>query len=151
MKKFPLCLTMFMIGAGPAFAEETVKWVTANSLQWADAPPALPKGAKAAVVSGDPSKEEVYVIRLQMPAGYRVPAHQHPTAEYVTVLAGDFSFGAGDKFDAGKGHELGAGDFVEAPAAMNHYAWTTTGATIQVYGQGPFAITYVNPADDPRK
>jgi hypothetical protein len=34
-------------------------------------------------------------------------------------------------------------------ANMHHYAYTTTGATIQVHMQGPFAITYVNPADDP--
>ncbi len=28
---------------------------------------------------------------------------------------------------------------------------TTNGATIQVHMQGPFAITYVDPADDPSK
>lgn len=34
---------------------------------------------------------------------------------------------------------------------MNHYAWATGGTVIQAHGQGPFAITYVNPADDPSK
>jgi len=34
---------------------------------------------------------------------------------------------------------------------VHHYAWTTTGAPIQVHMNGPFAITYVNPADDPSK
>ena len=38
-----------------------------------------------------------------------------------------------------------------APAHMNHYAWTSEDTVIQVHGQGPFAITYVNPADDPSK
>lgn len=38
-----------------------------------------------------------------------------------------------------------------APANVHHYAWTKTGATIQVHLNGPFAITYVNPADDPSK
>jgi hypothetical protein len=32
---------------------------------------------------------------------------------------------------------------------MHHYAWTKSGATIQVHLMGPFALTYVNPADDP--
>jgi hypothetical protein len=32
---------------------------------------------------------------------------------------------------------------------MHHYAWTKTGAIIQVHMNGPFALTYVNPADDP--
>jgi hypothetical protein len=43
------------------------------------------------------------------------------------------------------------GGFVVAPANMNHYAFTRTGATIQITSQGPFQIVYVNPADDPRK
>jgi hypothetical protein len=34
---------------------------------------------------------------------------------------------------------------------MNHYAWTQTGAVIQINLMGPFALTYVNPADDPSK
>jgi hypothetical protein len=34
---------------------------------------------------------------------------------------------------------------------MNHYAWTSGETVVQVHGQGPFAITYVNPADDPGK
>jgi hypothetical protein len=36
-------------------------------------------------------------------------------------------------------------------AGMNHYVFTTDPVDIQVTGNGPFAITYVNPADDPRK
>jgi hypothetical protein len=33
---------------------------------------------------------------------------------------------------------------------MNHYAFTTGGATVQITSHGPFQIVYVNPADDPR-
>ena len=36
-------------------------------------------------------------------------------------------------------------------AGTRHFAWSKSGAVIQVHGMGPFAITYVNPADDPRK
>ena len=39
----------------------------------------------------------------------------------------------------------------EMPADMNHYAWTTEETVVQIAGPGPFAITYVNPADDPSK
>jgi len=35
------------------------------------------------------------------------------------------------------------------PANMNHYAWTTAETIVQVHGDGPFQIVYVNPADDP--
>ena len=36
------------------------------------------------------------------------------------------------------------------PAEIRHFAYTEKGATIQVHGMGPFTLTYVNPADDPR-
>jgi uncharacterized RmlC-like cupin family protein len=86
-----------------------------------------------------------------MPANYRIPAHNHPTAENVTVLSGKFHLGMGDKLDEAKGQELTAGGFAEAPPKMNHFAWTTAETVVQVHGQGPFAITYVNASDDPSK
>jgi len=36
-------------------------------------------------------------------------------------------------------------------AGMNHYVFTTDPIELEVSGTGPFAITYANPADDPRK
>ena len=59
------------------------------------------------------------------------------------------SFCAKTGLDAEKGVTLHPGGFAEAPAKMNHYAWTASEAIVQVHGQGPFVITYVNPADDP--
>ncbi len=58
---------------------------------------------RLAVISGDPSKDGLYVVRLKMPANYKIPAHNHPTAEYVTVVSGDFHIGMGDKLDPDKG------------------------------------------------
>ena len=133
----------------PVLADGSV--VTADGIKWGAAPPVLPKGAQFAVVAGDPSKDGPYVVRLKMPANYRIPAHNHPTAENVTVLSGNFHLGMGDKLDPAKGQELTAGGFAEAPPRMNHFAWTTTETVVQVHGQGPFAITYVNASDDPSK
>ena len=45
---------------------------------------------------GDPGKDGLYVVRLKMPAGYRIPAHNHPTTENVTVVSGNFHIGMGD-------------------------------------------------------
>ena len=56
----------------------------------------------------------------------------------------------GDKLDQKKGMLLTNGGFAEAPAKMNHYAWTGSPTLLQIHGQGPFAINYVNPEDDPR-
>jgi hypothetical protein len=67
------------------------------------------------------------------------------------VVSGDFSLGMGDKLDPVKSAALAPGGFAMAPANMNHYAWTTGGAVVQVSAEGPFALIYVNPADDPTK
>ena len=41
--------------------------VNADGLTWGAAPQVLPKGAQIAVLSGDPSKDGLYVLRLKMP------------------------------------------------------------------------------------
>jgi quercetin dioxygenase-like cupin family protein len=145
-----LALLMVLTGATVAAAEDMRMPVNTSQLKWGPAPDALPKGAQIAVLSGDPTKDGLYVVRLRLPAGYKVPAHNHPTAEMVTVLTGKFHLGMGDKLDEKKAMLLTAGGFAEAPAKMNHYAWTTGPTVLQIHGQGPFEINYVNPADDPR-
>lgn len=130
--------------AGPAYAQ-----MNSTDLKWGPAPPVFPTGAQMTVLAGDPTKSGTFVIRLKMPAGYKVPAHHHPTDEYVTVISGDFALGMGDKLDETKSAHLIASGFAEAPARMNHFAWTKDGAVVQISADGPFAMTYVNPADDP--
>jgi len=116
---------------------------------WGDAPPALPRGAQAAVVYGDPGQAGAFVLRLKAPAGYKVPRHWHPSAELVTIIEGDFHLSMGE---AGNAHEadFGPGDFVSLPAQMQHEASTKNGAVVQVTSTGPFEIHYVDPKDDPR-
>ena len=123
-----------------------------KAMKWMDAAGAgLPAGAKMAVVSGDPGKTGPFVIRAKFPANYTVPPHSHPGDEVVRVLsAGALTYGMGDKVDANSG-KLEKGYHVTMQAGMHHWVTTTDPLEIQVSGTGPFAITYVNPADDPRK
>jgi quercetin dioxygenase-like cupin family protein len=120
-------------------------------MKWGPAPPGLPKGAQAAVLSGDPDKKGMFTIRLKFPAGYRVMPHHHPTDELVTVVNGQVSLGMGSSFNRAKAKSMIQGGYIVMPADMNHYGFTGTGATIQITSNGPFEITYVNPKDDPRK
>ena len=149
MTRLMLVAGTFLAMATAAVAEGGA--LNANGLRWGEVPPVFPKGAQLAVVSGDPGKDGLYVVRLRMPPGYQIPAHHHPTAEYVTVLSGSFHIGMGDRLNQGSGQELRAGGFAEAPAGMNHYAWASSATVVQVHGQGPFALTYVNPEDDPSR
>ena len=134
----------------PAASAATHTMVRAASIQWGDAPPMLPAGAQAAVLSGDPGKPGAFTLRPKAPAGYRVPRHWHPTDEQVTVIEGDLSLSMGDGSAAHAG-DFGPGDYVLLPAKMLHEASTRNGAVLQVQAMGPFEINYVNPADDPRK
>jgi uncharacterized RmlC-like cupin family protein len=69
----------------------------------------------------------------------------------VTIISGTFHYGFGDKFDESKGQAVKAGGFVIAPKGVQHFAWASEETVIQLHGVGPGGITYVNPADDPRK
>ncbi len=144
-----------VVMAGAALAQDATTSASAHvmsapkDLKWGNAPPVFEKGATMALVSGDPSKEGLYVVRLSMPAGYRINPHWHPTDEHVTVIEGKFALGMGDKFDKDAMTTLPEGGYALLPATMHHYAMAKTKAIVQVHGMGPFSLTYVNPADDP--
>ena len=141
-------------------AASTLLAVTASNAQakpahmkWMDASGAgLPAGATMAVVSGNPAKDGPFVIRARFPANYTVPPHHHPSDEIVRVVSGGpLTYGMGDKVDTANSGTLNKGYHVTMQAGMNHWVTTSAPGEIQVSGKGPFAIIYVNPADDPRK
>jgi quercetin dioxygenase-like cupin family protein len=119
-------------------------------LKWGPAPAVFPAGAQMAVLEGDPGGSGLFTVRLKMPNGYRIAPHTHPTDENVTVISGTFRVGMGDKFDTKGMMTLHAGGFVTAPQKMAHYAMATGETIVQVHAIGPFALTYVNPADLPK-
>lgn len=122
-----------------------------DELEWQAAPPSLPPGAEIVVLDGDPGGEGLFAIRVRWPANYQVPAHWHPTTEYLTILSGTFYFGMGDELDMTRGEVHTAGTFLAVPAESHHYAWTDEGVVFQLHAMAPFAFTYVNPEDDPRQ
>jgi quercetin dioxygenase-like cupin family protein len=83
-----------------------------------------------------------------MPDGYRVAPHWHPYRENVTVLSGTFKVGMGDRFDESKMGVFPAGSFAYLDPDMHHYAMASGEVVVQVHGQAPFQINYVNPEDD---
>jgi quercetin dioxygenase-like cupin family protein len=123
----------------------------ATALQWGPAPDAFPRGAQMAVLSGDPSKAEPFEVQLQMPSGYKIPPHFHPTDEVVEVKKGTFLVGMGDAFNAKKTAPMKPGDKATVPAEHHHFAMAKGKTVVDVKATGPFAMSYVNAADDPRK
>jgi hypothetical protein len=147
----PLTVILTYLGASPAAAEtSTHTMVTPGDLKWADVP-SLPTGAKLAVIEGPLNEAVPFTMRIQLPANYQIPAHWHPAIEHVTVISGTVNMGMGDKFDRSKTKALSGGSVAIMQPKTNHFLWTDQAAVVQVHGVGPWAINYVNPADDPRK
>jgi hypothetical protein len=134
--------------AAPLQAADEVS-LNANDIKWGPVPPVLPKGAKIAVLNGDPFKPGLYTIRLSTPANYKIAPHWHTQAEDLTIVSGALYLGMGDKMDAKGAHALKAGGFHHLPGKMHHYAFSKSPTVIQISGEGPFDINYLNPKDDP--
>lgn len=124
--------------------------VTPSELQWTEAPEGMPSGAQVAVMEGDPSKPGPYTVRVKMPDGYKIMPHWHPNIEHVTVVSGMFHMGMGDKFDQSAATTMPVSAFAYMQPQVHHYAWAQGETVVQLHGTGPWAITYVNPGDDPR-
>jgi quercetin dioxygenase-like cupin family protein len=133
-----------------AFTAAAGAQTPAPALKWGPAPPFFPAGARFAVLQGDPGQPGVYTVRLEMPPGYTIRPHTHPTDEHVTVVSGALILGMGDSVRTRGAHLLSRGDFSTAKAQEHHFAVARGRTVVQVHGEGPFAITYVNPKDDPR-
>ena len=156
--RFILLVSMLLAFANVAVAEDKIERMSFDKMQsfrpdhvkWNDEP-ILPKGAKSALLIGDPTKAGVFIVWLKFPPNYPIPAHTHPFTEVITVLKGKLGNGMGKTFDAKNGEVLKQGESFVLPAGHSHYVWTTDEETIvELIATGPWDITYINPADDPR-
>jgi quercetin dioxygenase-like cupin family protein len=155
MKIAIIALSAFIV-ALPALtvisqAADEQKIVQPQDVTWRPAPPALPPGAQAAVLLGDPSKEGLFAMRLKAPKGYSIAPHTHPKQEVVTVISGTVNLGMGEIADRTKTKALPVGTFYVTPAGMPHFLYFEDEAILQVNTIGPWGIKYVNPKDDPRQ
>jgi len=159
MKISHMVLTvLMMVSATPVLAEEmhgmadtSHVMMNERDLIWMDAPPSLPRGAKVAILEGDPSKPGPFTMRIRLPRNYNIAPHWHPAIEHVTVISGTFSVGKGSTVETKAMKTLTRGGFSVMQPRSAHYARSKSGAIVQVHGVGPWAINYVRPEDDPRR
>jgi quercetin dioxygenase-like cupin family protein len=145
-------LTVAATVVGGATAAETAehRMIAADQIEWGPAPPGLPPGSQAAVLSGNPAAEGSFTLRAKLPDGYRIPPHWHGTVENLTVISGTMHMGMGERADPAGETAMKPGDFAAMPAGTRHWVRAEGDVVLQVHGVGPFSITYVDPADDPR-
>jgi ketosteroid isomerase-like protein/quercetin dioxygenase-like cupin family protein len=112
-----------------------------STLTWNDLTgPGIPPGAKIAVLHGNPGGAGGFVLRLQFPDGYQIPAHWHPTPENVTVVSGNLQLGMGNTFNATALQSYAPGDYAYLPPRQSHFAQARGVTVVQVHGRGPFQI-----------
>ena len=134
--------------AAPAAPVQTT--IAAKDVQWGPAPPVFAPGAQMAVLHGDPSKAETFVLRLKFPKGFHVAPHRHPGAEIVTVISGTYRIGVGDVADPKKAKPLPAGGFWAYSPGTAMWGYADTETVLQLNAVGPLGFTYVNPAHHPQ-
>jgi len=135
--------------AAPAHPMDDQVFVNSSAIKWGAAPPTLPKGAKLTVLYGDPGKPGPFTMRLATPANYKIAPHWHSQTENLTIISGTLYLGMGDKLVAKEARALRAGGYHYLPAKAHHYAFSKAPTVIQIAGDGPFDINYLNPKDDP--
>ena len=153
---FSLSLTVAVAASAaaqgaPSTAAQHAILVSPDQTSWKPGPPSLPAGAKFAVLEGDPKEEGLFTMRLSLPDGYRIPPHSHSAVERVTVIKGTFKVGMGDKFDSSALNPMPAGSYISMEPGTRHFVVAQGNTVVQINAVGPWKITYVNPADDPRK
>ena len=139
-----------VVTVNPAPSPAVMPVLLPPGAQWGPGPASLPAGARAVVIDGDPTKEGLFTMRLLLPNDFRIPPHSHAANEHITVISGVFHVGMGNTFTMAGAEELRQGSFKAIAPGMVHFAHAAGETVIQLHGMGPWRLTYVNPADDPR-
>jgi quercetin dioxygenase-like cupin family protein len=95
-----------------------------------------------AVLFGDPTKPDPYVVRIKWLPGNMSRPHFHPNDRFFAVLSGTWWVGTGETFDPGATVLVPAGSYVIHYGGKVHYDGAKgEEAIIQVWGMGPATST----------
>jgi quercetin dioxygenase-like cupin family protein len=137
MRSVVLALLLAAVTATPVPAPlpvvpEQFRWVR---------PPGV-DGVEGAWIVGAESSPGLYLLRVKLRAGARMPPHTHPDARHTTVLSGTLYVGFGETFEETAAVAVPTGAVYVAPAGVAHWVWAKDGdVEYQESGVGPTATT----------
>jgi hypothetical protein len=106
------------------------------------------------VISGDPTKPGLYVIRNLFPPGVMSRPHFHNQDRLVTVIKGTWWTATGpdgDIYNPDKTKPNPVGSFMKHPAGLHHYDGAKAEeCVVQIIGMGPVTTTDILPGTAPR-
>jgi len=147
-----LVVMLLILGNNMVFAQE---WqdnhlmLTPDELEWGPVG-SMGEGASIAFIEGDLSETEPFTFRLKLEPGYEIKPHIHPEYERVTVLEGTLYFAHGEVFNKEETRKLPVGGLAIMPPGEPMFGYVEERTVIQLHGNGPWGIEYLNPEDDPR-
>lgn len=113
---------------------------------------AMPASVRIAVLVGEATAPDPYVMRVKVPKGVKLMPHRHPEDRVYTVISGVFYVGAGEEFDADKLQAYPPGSVIVLPGNTYHFHWARSGEYVtQVTAIGPLGLEYLDSKDDPRQ
>ena len=144
------CLIFWSLAASsatPALADEaapTFTDVQADEISYQPDPETPELGY--AVLSGDPAKAGVYVIRLRIPPGLTFSPHYHDHDRHVTVISGVWAYGKGRSGRCEDTVPMAAGSYVMHPKGDVHFdgACGDEFVEVQIIGEGPVKTTRID-------
>jgi uncharacterized RmlC-like cupin family protein len=101
-------------------------------------------GIRTTVMSGDPTQDGLYTIRLSVPANTKIQAHTHRDNRTAVVISGVWYFGYGQVAGAAAEKALPMGSFYTEPGGVAHFAETKADpVVVYITGHGPTDTAYV--------
>ncbi len=110
---------------------------------WEDAPPAFPRGARIARLSGDPTKPGPFALMVRLPGKYELPPHWHDRDRQILVVSGRLFVGVGDRVDLDTAEHAKAGSYIFVPAKTHHWLRARSKTLFELHGEGPLDIHFV--------
>jgi quercetin dioxygenase-like cupin family protein len=118
-----------------------VRVVAPADLKWKASPRA--RGVLIAVLVGDPTKPERYIMRAKYLTNTVNRPHHHPVDEEITVLSGTWYMGRGETLDTAEAVPLRPGTFIFQPAKAWHWMLTKSEPVeVEIHGVGPRTNIY---------
>tara|TARA_R110000868_G_scaffold822_1_gene6082 strand:- start:9534 stop:10025 length:492 start_codon:yes stop_codon:yes gene_type:complete len=154
---FTSLLTIFLVFLGTylstaqGISAKEFNYINSENIVWKSFP-AFPKNVKLAILVGNPTKPEPFIVRVKVPNGEKIMPHKHPEDRIYTVISGVFYIGIGDNYDESKLQAYPPGSVVVLPGNTPHFHCAKSGEYItQVYAIGPLGLEYLDEQNDPRQ
>lgn len=142
-RKYLIAVSLLPVAMLALAQVPAVKPILPEALRWTS-PPAIP-GLKGTWVLGAEREAGIYVQRVVLARGSRIPAHTHPDTRYSTILSGTLYVAFGAKPADADFVAVPTGGVYVAPAGQVHTLWARDGeVTYQEAGNGPTGTNMVN-------